>query len=40
MENASRPYKNLCTQFYELDKPEAPPDAIQYYLNEAAKAKF
>lgn len=28
-------YKSLCTEFYDLDKPSAPEDALSYYLNEA-----
>jgi len=35
----SLPYKNLCTEFYDLDKPSAPHDALAYYLNHAKKAK-
>ncbi|MEN7548836.1 class I SAM-dependent methyltransferase [Rapidithrix thailandica] len=27
-------YKSLCTAFYDLDKPNAPQEAIAYYLNE------
>ena len=27
-------YKSLCTEFYDLDKPAAPDDALQYYLNQ------
>ena len=27
-------YKSLCTEFYDLDKPSAPEDALKYYLNE------
>lgn len=32
-------YQNLCTEFYELDKPFAPTEAIVYYLRKAAEAK-
>src|SRR5579862_1623182 len=32
-------YQNLCTQFYELDKPEAPHDALQFYMTFAEQAK-
>ena len=32
-------YGNLCAQFYELDKPEAPPDAFDFYLAEAERAR-
>jgi len=28
----------LCTEFYDLDKPEAPPDAFDFYLKEAERA--
>lgn len=28
-------YKSLCTEFYDLDKPVAPPAALEYYLSEA-----
>jgi SAM-dependent methyltransferase len=27
-------YKSLCTEFYDLDKPLAPDDALEYYLNQ------
>ena len=27
-------YKNLCTEFYDLDKPTAPEDALEFYTNE------
>ena len=27
-------YKNLCTEFYDLDKPTAPEDALDFYTNE------
>ncbi len=27
-------YKSLCTEFYDLDKPEAPRAALEYYLDE------
>jgi len=32
-------YKNLCTEFYDLDKPEAPPKELAFYLNYAKEAK-
>jgi SAM-dependent methyltransferase len=32
------PYGNLCTEFYEIDKPEPPPDAFDFYLAEAERA--
>lgn len=28
-------YKSLCTEFYDLDKPDAPKEALEYYLKEA-----
>jgi SAM-dependent methyltransferase len=31
-------YGNLCTQFYDLDKPSAPPDALAFYLEHARQA--
>ena len=34
----STPYKTLCTQFYELDKPFAPKEALGWYLNHAKEA--
>lgn len=27
-------YKSLCTEFYDLDKPLTPGDALEYYLNK------
>ena len=27
-------YKSLCTEFYDLDKPLAPGDELEYYLNQ------
>lgn len=38
MKKTSEAYKKLCTEFYELDKPFAPPDAIDYYLRKAIEA--
>lgn len=35
----SAAYKGLCTEYYELDKPHAPPDALSYYLKQAEEAK-
>lgn len=32
-------YGSLATQFYALDKPEAPPDALDFYLGFAHEAK-
>jgi SAM-dependent methyltransferase len=31
----SPPYKTLCTEYYELDKPFIPQDALDYYLYHA-----
>lgn len=31
-------YKQLCTEFYDLDKPSAPPDAFDFYLQRAKRA--
>ncbi|MBL8007737.1 MAG: methyltransferase domain-containing protein [Ignavibacteria bacterium] len=36
--NLINTYKSLCTEFYDLDKPDAPEDAFSYYLNEAANS--
>jgi SAM-dependent methyltransferase len=33
-----RSYKKLCTEFYDLDKPTAPPDAFDFYLQHARRA--
>lgn len=35
MNRESTPYKALCTEFYELDKPFAPKDALEWYLEYA-----
>jgi SAM-dependent methyltransferase len=35
----STAYQKLCTEYYDLDKKEAPPDAISFYLQCAARAK-
>ena len=32
-------YGNLCTEFYDIDKPEPPPDAFDFYLAEAERAR-
>jgi SAM-dependent methyltransferase len=32
-------YGSLCTEFYDIDKPEAPPDAFDFYLAEAERAR-
>lgn len=34
----SAPYQELCTQFYDLDKPVAPADALAYYLHHAQES--
>ncbi len=39
MNKESVPYKALCTEFYELDKPNAPEDALQCYLRYAEGAQ-
>jgi SAM-dependent methyltransferase len=31
-------YRSLCTEFYDLDKPSAPADALAFYVNRARKA--
>ena len=31
---SSLPYRTLCAEFYHLDKPTAPQDAISYYLKQ------
>lgn len=35
----SESYKNLCTEYYDLDKPYAPKEALDFYLTMAQKAK-
>ena len=32
-------YGNLCTEFYDIDKPGPPPDAFDFYLAEAERAQ-
>src|SRR5262245_52521306 len=32
-------YKSLCTEFYDIDKPDPPDDAFSFYLHYAEKAK-
>lgn len=32
-------YQNLCTEFYDLDKPTPPQDAFQFYLDYVEKAQ-
>lgn len=34
----ANPYGRLCTEFYALDKPSAPPDALDFYLEYARRA--
>src|SRR3954470_10257220 len=31
-------YKKLCTEFYDTDKPTAPPDALEFYLRYSEQA--
>lgn len=38
MNQESMPYKALCTEFYELDKPFAPKEALEWYLEYAREA--
>lgn len=38
MNKESVPYQALCTEYYELDKPNAPEDAFQCYLKYAENA--
>ncbi|MEA0971753.1 Class I SAM-dependent methyltransferase [Candidatus Megaera venefica] len=38
-EHISAPYSALCTEYYQLDKPHAPKDALICYLNYADEAK-
>lgn len=35
----SESYKNLCTEYYDIDKPFPPQEALNYYLTTAKKAK-
>ncbi|MFZ5897106.1 MAG: class I SAM-dependent methyltransferase [Myxococcota bacterium] len=32
-------YGKLCTEFYEIDKPDPLPDALEFYLREAERAE-
>jgi SAM-dependent methyltransferase len=32
-------YASLCAEFYDIDKPEPPPDAFDFYLAEAERAR-
>ncbi len=38
MNKESIPYRGLCTEYYELDKPTPPEDALQCYLRYAEEA--
>ena len=38
MNKESVPYRALCTEYYELDKPSAPKDALECYLHYAKEA--
>jgi SAM-dependent methyltransferase len=38
MNKESPPYRALCTEFYDLDKPLASKDALQCYLRYAEEA--
>lgn len=38
MNKESLPYRALCADYYELDKPKAPKDALECYLNYAKEA--
>jgi SAM-dependent methyltransferase len=38
MSKESVPYRALCTEYYELDKPTAPKDALDCYLHYAKEA--
>ena|ERR1700761_4870894 len=38
MNKESVPYRGLCTEYYELDKPNPPEDAFQCYLRYAKEA--
>ena len=31
-------YKKLCSEYYDLDKPSAPTEALEYYHKEALRA--
>lgn len=39
MNKESTPYRALCTEYYDLDKPFPPEDALQCYLRYAEEAK-
>ena len=36
--NTMHTYGKLCTQFYDLDKPTAPPEALAFHLKHARQA--
>lgn len=36
---SSSPYKTLCAEFYHLDKPSAPQDALSYYFQQLEEIK-
>lgn len=36
---SSKAYQSLCTEYYNLDKPAAPPKALSYYMKHAEKAQ-
>ena len=38
MNMLSIPYGELCTEYYELDKPKAPEEALKFYLQYAERA--
>lgn len=38
MNKESPPYRGLCTEFYDLDKPNLPEDAFKFYLKFAKEA--
>ncbi|MDD4358307.1 MAG: class I SAM-dependent methyltransferase [Candidatus Pacebacteria bacterium] len=38
MKNFISNYKKLCSEYYDLDKPTAPKDALNYYYKESLKA--
>lgn len=39
MNRISSPYQALCSEFYDLDKPNAPDDALQWYLKYVKEAE-
>lgn len=39
MHMQSLPYQKLCTQFYTLDKPSAPQEALDFYLDYAKQVQ-